>query len=158
MIHVFDPLDARLYFDQMKAAGRVPENIKFDGVVFSRGGAVQIDGSAKFGFIGFDIKAQLVVKLLSDGKTLRARFVEVKVSGVGTRSLALKALQQFVEGLKVPGLYWRDDTTGGYVEYVNSFPWIILRDIQTNDNKLTLVQDFNAPLMLEIFSKGKENA
>lgn len=155
MIHIVDPLDAKLYFDQMKRAGRIPDNVKFDGVTFERGGSILIDGSVKSGFIGFDVKAKLVVKLLADGVTLRARFVDVQVSGVGTRALALKIIQKIVEGLNAPGLYWRNDVTGGYVEYVNRFPWILLRDVQTDGNRLTLVQDFDAPMMLDIFTKEK---
>lgn len=157
MLTVIDNKDILFHFTQLKTAGIVPAQVKFDGVTFERGGSVLVDGAIDLPVIGgFDVKFKLVVKLLADLKTIRLRVVDVKVSGFGTRDIVMAVLKRIVEGMDVPGLRWVVDGNDGYCEYKRPQDWILMRDIQTDGDRLSIVLDgFDIPAAIREFQQAE---
>lgn len=156
MLTIIDNKDILFHFNQLKKAGVVPSQVKLDGVTFERGGSVLVDGAIDLPVIGgFDVKLKLVVKLLADLRTIRIRVVEVKVSGVGTRGVVMVFLKRIVENMTLPGLRWVLDGDDGYCQYTRPQEWILMRDIQTGDNRFVLILDgFDIPLAMKELEKA----
>lgn len=158
MLTIIDNKDIQFHFDQLKKAGIVPAQVKLDSVVFERGGSVLVDGAIDLPFPlgGFDVKLKLVVKLLEDLKTIRIRVVDVRVSGLGTRDIVMVFVRKIVEGMEVPGLRWVVDGSDGYCEYQRPQDWILMRDIQTDGDRLSIVLDgFDIPAAIKEFTAQK---
>lgn len=150
MITIIDNANIRFYFEQFKAAGFIPTQVKFDSVTFERGGSILIDGAIDLPVVGgFDVKLKLVAKLLADSSTIRLRIVDVRVSGIGSRALVMLFLSKIAENLTVAGLRYVTEATDGYLEYSKPQKWILLKGIQTDENQLSVAYDIDVPAMMK---------
>lgn len=163
MITSIDTNDIKYHFKQLKDAGIIPDMVVLDDIEFQPGGGIAVDAGVKVPIIGtIDVKLKLAAVLLSDKKTIRVRLIGLDVKkGVelSARGFILGIIQGVIEdGLEpIPGLRWvTDPGKDGYVEYKRPQEWILVRDLSTNDNKLTLVlEGIDIPMALEEFRQAK---
>lgn len=142
MLYVADNSDILREFKQVHDAGLVPPQLKLNGVTFEAGGGINVDGAidlpAPLG--GFSLDLKLVVKLLPDKRTIRIRIINIEALDIGVRGLAMKVIDRIADSFVVPGLRCVRDDGDLYWEYT-PMRWVLLQDILTQDDRLTVVAD-----------------
>lgn len=151
MLTIADENDIKRHFADVQKAGMIPPQLKLNGVKFTLGGGIDIDGAFDLPWPigGFSVDLQLVVKLLADKKTVRIRLVNVEALDLGVRPIVMKVIDRIADQFTIPNLRTVRDKGDIYWEYT-PMPWIELEDILTQDNRLTVVINrINVPLVAE---------
>jgi hypothetical protein len=157
MLYIADNSDVLRHFNQVRDAGLVPPQLVLKGVKFEAGGGIFVDGAIDLPFPlgGFSLDLKLVVKLLPDKKTIRIRIVNIAALDIGVRGLAMKVIDRIADSFAVPGLRTVRDGADLYWEYT-PMAWVLLQDILTQDDRLTIVADgVDIPLLIEETRKAQ---
>lgn len=142
MLHIADNSDIMRHYKQVRDAGMIPAQLALQGVEFVQNGSILVDAGfdlpAPFGEL--DIKLKVQVKLLSDKRVIRIRLVDIELIDFGVRGLVMKLVEKLADQFQVPGLRAVRDGKDIYWEYT-PMKWVLLQDILTVDNRLTVVAD-----------------
>lgn len=180
MLNVIDNQDIVFHYEQVRAAGMIPSQLIFKRATFERGGTIIFEGAFDapvIGQIGFSLK--VMVKLLSNLRVIRFRIIETEALGIGLRTIVMKLIRKAIEAMVIPGAPVRvgsftrplmfpgitaiDDGKDIYFEYCPP-RWVLLKDIQTDGNHLSIVAqgvafpvlmaDMKAAQMTQLSSSG----
>lgn len=157
MLYIADNSDIQRHFNQVLDAGMIPPQLTLQSVSFEAGGAILVDAGidAPWPIGELDVKLKLVIKLLSDKRTIRIRLTNIEFLEIGIRGAVMKLIGRLADQLVIPGLRAVRDKGDLYWEYT-PMAWVLLQDILTQDNRLTIVADgVNIPLLVEETNKAK---
>jgi len=140
MFFSFDSSDATAHINQLK----LPAGVKFQGIVFEPPHAFWVDGAFDAGILGgYDVKVKFQFKLI-DSRTIRARLIEVKVSGFGVGDVK-NLVYNVVEKLNLPGVVVKQgkvphsEVIDRYVEYTVPVDFVPIKALETDEDSINVV-------------------